>query len=136
VKYRQGLQIESQNHGNHTVHPRNVFKQPSEATDKYDYIVCAHKALKLDQKVPDALRPAVGADTTIVIIQNGVGNEDPFREAFPQNTIISCVVSPESWFSNQTFSKPANGPPSPPSFLTPSHSLNRHGSAPHKSNPV
>jgi len=70
-----------------------MFKQPSEATDKYDYVVCAHKALKLDQTVPNAIRPAVGQATTIVIIQNGVGNEDPFRQAFPQNTIISCVVS-------------------------------------------
>jgi len=89
----QGLKIESQNHGNHTVHPRNVFRQASEATDTYDYVVCAHKALKLDQIVPNAIRPAVGQDTTIVIIQNGVGNEDPFRTAFRQNTIISCVVS-------------------------------------------
>jgi ketopantoate reductase len=27
-----------------------------------------------------------------VIIQNGVGNEDAFRERFPSVTIISCVV--------------------------------------------
>lgn len=30
--------------------------------------------------------------TTFVIIQNGVGNEDPFRQTFPNNTIISCVT--------------------------------------------
>jgi 2-dehydropantoate 2-reductase len=27
-----------------------------------------------------------------VIAQNGVGNEDPFREKYPQNSIISCAV--------------------------------------------
>lgn len=30
--------------------------------------------------------------TTFVIMQNGVGNEDPFRQAYPQNTIISGVI--------------------------------------------
>jgi ketopantoate reductase len=29
--------------------------------------------------------------TTFVIIQNGVGNEIPFRLLYPENTIISCV---------------------------------------------
>ena len=38
------------------------------------------------------IAPGVGDDTTIVIIQNGVGNEDAFRERFPSVTIISCVV--------------------------------------------
>jgi len=69
-----------------------VFKSPSEATTPYSYVVCAHKALKLDNVIPDALSPAIGPDTTIVIIQNGVGNEDPFRARYPDNTIISCVT--------------------------------------------
>lgn len=30
--------------------------------------------------------------TTFVIIQNGVGNELPFRALYPSNTIISCVT--------------------------------------------
>lgn len=30
--------------------------------------------------------------TTFVIMQNGVGNEDPFRAAYPQCTIVSGVV--------------------------------------------
>ena len=69
-----------------------VFKQASEATEKYDYVVCAHKALELSAAVPHALENAVGPDTTMAIIQNGVGNEDPFREKYPTNTIISCVT--------------------------------------------
>lgn len=32
-------------------------------------------------------------DTTFVILQNGVGNEEPFRNAFPYCSIVSCVVS-------------------------------------------
>ncbi|KAI4737129.1 hypothetical protein E4T50_12391 [Aureobasidium sp. EXF-12298] len=31
-------------------------------------------------------------DTTFVILQNGVGNEEPFRQSFPYSTIISCVI--------------------------------------------
>lgn len=42
--------------------------------------------------MPNALENAVGPDTIIAIIQNGVGNEDPFREKYPSNTIISCVT--------------------------------------------
>jgi 2-dehydropantoate 2-reductase len=34
----------------------------------------------------------VNDSTTFVIIQNGVGNEVPFRASYPQNTIISCVT--------------------------------------------
>jgi len=118
---QHGLKIHSANHGEHVVRPRNgscsfpspirsqlnithkriasppadslaVFKTPAEATSPYSYVVCAHKALKLDNVIPDALSPAIGPATTIVIIQNGVGNEDPFRARYPSNTIISCVT--------------------------------------------
>jgi ketopantoate reductase len=59
-----------------------------------DYVVCAHKAIDQDD-VAAQLKPVVDPSrTTIVIIQNGVGNEEPFRKQFPQNTIITCVVSP------------------------------------------
>jgi len=39
------------------------------------------------------LASVVDDKTTIVIIQNGVGNEEPFRAAFPKASIILCVVS-------------------------------------------
>lgn len=42
--------------------------------------------------VPPLLKKVVNDNTTFVIIQNGVGNEEPFRETYPQNTIISCVT--------------------------------------------
>lgn len=31
-------------------------------------------------------------NTTFVLIQNGVGNEEPFRKVFPKSSIISCVT--------------------------------------------
>ena len=58
----------------------------------YDFVVCANKAIN-QNAVPEKLRPVVdGKDTTLVIIQNGVGNEEPFREAFTENTILTCVA--------------------------------------------
>jgi 2-dehydropantoate 2-reductase len=89
---KNGLHIKSANHGEHIVQPVKVVKTPAEAGETYDYVVCAHKAI--DQfSVPEQLAPAVDENKTcIVIIQNGVGNEDPFRKAFPKCPILSCVT--------------------------------------------
>jgi ketopantoate reductase len=85
--------VDSQNHGKHTVVPEKVLKTPAEAGQTYDYIVCAHKAIDQDSAIK-AIAPAVDENkTTIVIIQNGVGNEEPFRNEWPNATIITCVVS-------------------------------------------
>ncbi|KAI6531977.1 hypothetical protein MCOR10_003010 [Pyricularia oryzae] len=87
-----GIIIDSENHGKHIVKPYQVVKIPADANSKFDYIVCAHKAIN-QATVPPILSPAVDpARTTIVIIQNGVGNEEPFRAAFPSTTILSCVT--------------------------------------------
>jgi len=86
-----GLKVVSQNHGEHVVKPFKVVKTPAEAELTFDYIVCAHKAIGQDA-VPAQLQAVTGDKTTIVLIQNGVGNEDPFRAAFPRCTILSCVT--------------------------------------------
>ncbi|KAI8205630.1 hypothetical protein K4K52_004111 [Colletotrichum sp. SAR 10_76] len=87
-----GIILKSENHGEHTIRPYKVVKTAAEADAKFDYIVCAHKAITQDV-VPAQIAPAVDEKrSTIVIIQNGVGNEVPFRSAFPHATIISCVT--------------------------------------------
>ncbi|KAI9375461.1 ketopantoate reductase PanE/ApbA-domain-containing protein [Aspergillus egyptiacus] len=87
-----GITIESANHGTHVFRPDHVIRTPAEVADKhFDYLVCTHKAIDPVGAVI-ALDPVVDADTTIVVLQNGVGNEDPFRERFPDCTIISGVV--------------------------------------------
>lgn len=88
---KNGLKIISQNHGEHIVKPFQVVRNASEAKQKFDYIVCAHKAIGQD-RVPDQFIEVATSDTTFVLIQNGVGNEDPFRAAFPDCTILSCVT--------------------------------------------
>ncbi|KAI2626735.1 2-dehydropantoate 2-reductase [Hypoxylon sp. NC1633] len=87
-----GLVLNSQNHGQHTIHPYKVLKSAAEAQSKFDYVVCAHKAIN-QAAVPAQIAPAIDEKrTTIVVIQNGVGNEEPFRKAFPGSTILSCVT--------------------------------------------
>lgn len=68
-----------------------MVRSPSEVTDAFDYVVLAHKAIDQDA-VASKLQSAVNASTTMVIIQNGVGNEVPFRQLYPESSIITCVV--------------------------------------------
>ncbi|KAF2165336.1 hypothetical protein M409DRAFT_55750 [Zasmidium cellare ATCC 36951] len=89
---QNGLHITSALHGTHTIKPTNVFQTPSDATPlKFAYIILAHKAIN-PSTIPPLFKTCVSDSTTFVIIQNGVGNEDPFRSTFPANTIISCVT--------------------------------------------
>lgn len=63
------------------------------ATSKpFDYILVTLKALPECYNVADIIAPAVNKDTTIVLIQNGLGVEDPIIERFPDNPIISIVA--------------------------------------------
>lgn len=65
---------------------------PADASGTFDYIVCANKAINQDEVVSQ-LQPVVDESrTTIVIIQNGVGNEEPYRKGLPGCSIITCVV--------------------------------------------
>lgn len=68
-----------------------MVKSLSEITQPFDYIVFAHKAMGQDA-VASQIQSAIDANTTLVIIQNGVGNEEPFRRLYPESTIVSCVV--------------------------------------------
>ncbi|KAI0390881.1 2-dehydropantoate 2-reductase [Xylariaceae sp. FL0594] len=109
-----GFTIDSANHGVHKVVPHRVVKIPAEAAGNgeifFDFVVCAHKAID-QESVPARLAPAVTADrTTIVLIQNGVGIEEPFRKAFPETTILSCVcwvgaIQPRPGFVTHTKSE-------------------------------
>ncbi|GKU05855.1 2-dehydropantoate 2-reductase [Fusarium langsethiae] len=86
-----GISINSQNHGKHHVKPDSVLKHVKDAGQKFDFVICTNKAVDQASTAAD-VTPAIGDNTTIVIIQNGVGNEDAFRERFSKTTIISCVT--------------------------------------------
>lgn len=68
-----------------------VYRSASDSPHTFDYIVCAHKAIN-PSAIPEMFSSVTTPSTTFVIMQNGVGNEDPFRQKYPQNTIISGVI--------------------------------------------
>ena len=73
-----------------------AVRSPDDASLKnkqFSYVVCANKALDTSPTASEQIAPLVGPDTCIVLIQNGVGNEEEFQKAFPENTVLSGVVS-------------------------------------------
>lgn len=91
--YCQGLKLLSEKFGNQVISINEVISSPSGAkTGKFDYVICANKAL--DQEgLPKAISAAITPkETTIVVIQNGVGAESYLQKEFPENTILSCVT--------------------------------------------
>jgi ketopantoate reductase len=68
-----------------------VYRYPAEAAHTFDYIVCANKAID-PAAIPPLFKSVADKNTTFVIMQNGVGNEDSFRTTYPKCTIISGVI--------------------------------------------
>jgi 2-dehydropantoate 2-reductase len=58
----------------------------------FQFIVIALKSLPDIYSIPELIAPAVTPfESTIVLIQNGIGIEQPFIDAFPHSTILSAV---------------------------------------------
>ncbi|KAH8879206.1 2-dehydropantoate 2-reductase family [Thozetella sp. PMI_491] len=58
----------------------------------FDYVVVAMKNLPDIYSIPDIIRPSITLEhTSIVLVQNGIGIEATFLEAFPENTLLSGV---------------------------------------------
>lgn len=59
----------------------------------FDYILVTLKALPDVYDIAEIIAPAViSKETTIVLIQNGLGVEAPIVERFPENPLISIVA--------------------------------------------
>lgn len=91
---RSGFNMETHSYGKYHFNPHAVYKSMSEASkQQYDYVVVTTKALPdvLDDSelIQDVVTPA---KTSIVLIQNGVGVEEPHRQRFPKNPILSAVT--------------------------------------------
>ncbi len=71
--------------------PDNVLRDLSESVAPPDYILVALKVLP-NIKVEEIIADAVGPDTAIVLLQNGVEIEPPVARAFAQNEIISGLA--------------------------------------------
>ena len=58
----------------------------------FDYVLVTSKALSTVPSIPEILKPAISPKTTIVLIQNGIGIEEPYAKLYPNNSLLSTVV--------------------------------------------
>ncbi|KAK3068503.1 hypothetical protein LTR53_013874 [Teratosphaeriaceae sp. CCFEE 6253] len=90
-----GFTLTSPIYGQHVFKPEHVFSSPQAAKQAgvpFDYLLVATKALpdvSDDSSLPEGL---VDADTSIVLVQNGLGIEEPYRQRFPRTCILSAVA--------------------------------------------
>jgi 2-dehydropantoate 2-reductase len=85
-----GIKISSKLFGEVSSKP-NTVKTISESTSygPFDYILVASKAFP---GTSSSIKDAVSPKTAIVLAQNGIGIEEEYAVAYPNNTIISGVV--------------------------------------------
>ena len=71
--------------------PHRVLRQVADYGAFPDYILVCLKSLpELD--IAEIIAPAVGQETTIILLQNGINIEEPVKKRFPQNKIISGLA--------------------------------------------
>ncbi|KAM7223928.1 putative 2-dehydropantoate 2-reductase [Rhypophila decipiens] len=92
-----GVQLQTHTFGDYTFTPHAVYPSIAAASapgqPKWDYVIVTTKALPDRSNDPELISPLITSpDTCIVLIQNGVGVEHPYRERFPSNPILSAVT--------------------------------------------
>lgn len=94
---KDGYTIKSVTYGNYdNWRPHHVSKSVADAQAEhgpFDFLVLTTK------NIPDGastceeiIRPAVTEKTAIILVQNGVGLDEPMRAAFPNNTLILGIL--------------------------------------------
>ncbi len=91
-----GFSMKTHSFGDYQFVPANVFNSPNAAAKAgilWDYVVVTTKALPdISDDVKTIADLVTKGRTAIVLIQNGVGVEEPYKLAFPDNSIISAVT--------------------------------------------
>ncbi|KAI8062874.1 2-dehydropantoate 2-reductase [Gongronella butleri] len=94
----EGLNIDSKKFGKGIFRPSHVVRTVAEAVQvndnqAFDYALVTLKALPEVYDIGEMIAPAVKpGKTTIVLIQNGLGIEEPIVARFPDNPLISIVA--------------------------------------------
>ncbi|KAJ5726962.1 ketopantoate reductase PanE/ApbA C terminal-domain-containing protein [Penicillium malachiteum] len=92
---KEGFSIDSVDHGKLSGwRPSHISSSVQDAIKNgpFQFIVIALKSLPDIYSIPQLIAPAVTPfESTIVLIQNGIGNEQPFIDAFPNSAIFSGV---------------------------------------------
>ncbi|WAO94729.1 2-dehydropantoate 2-reductase [Fusarium falciforme] len=82
---------------------RSVEEAVESSPQPFRWVLVTTKAT-IDCPEADAIKPAVSPNSTIVILQNGIAIEEPFRAAYPQVPILSGVLyTPVSQKGHTTF---------------------------------
>lgn len=93
---RPGFLVQTQKYGEYVWKPAHVFDSPKSALRsgiRWDYVVVTTKALPDVQDDTETVADLVTPQhTAIVLIQNGVGVEEPYRARWPLNPILSAVT--------------------------------------------
>ncbi|GAB0057731.1 2-dehydropantoate 2-reductase [Candidatus Magnetaquicoccaceae bacterium FCR-1] len=72
-------------------HPHRVIDRLEALPDPPDFLLVSLKALP-DPPVAEIIRPAVGDQTAIILLQNGLDIEEPVQTAFPEHEIIAGLA--------------------------------------------
>jgi 2-dehydropantoate 2-reductase len=87
-----GFEIESAKLGNHVFRPAQVLRSAEEYRGgPPDFLIVSVKVVEGVDRAA-LIRPAVGPETAIVLIENGVEIEAEIAEAFPENELISALA--------------------------------------------
>ncbi|EWC47248.1 hypothetical protein DRE_03367 [Drechslerella stenobrocha 248] len=92
---KHGFTINSPDFGSDTWAPTRVFASAKEAIAAkipWSYIVVTTKALPDVSDDSALLEGLVSSGTAIVLIQNGLGVEEPYRRRFPAAAVLSAVT--------------------------------------------
>ncbi|KAF4632036.1 hypothetical protein G7Y89_g6090 [Cudoniella acicularis] len=94
--FSKGFSVSSPKYGSYTFTPHQTFANPQQAIDSniiWDYVLVSTKALP---DVSDDSEILCGllkeGHTSIVLVQNGLGVEEPYKKRFPTATVLSAVT--------------------------------------------
>ena len=90
-----GFKVTSPKYGESTFKPEHTFGSPEDARKaaiSWDYLLVATKALPDVSDDSTLLEGLVGPSTSIVLVQNGLGVEAPYKKRFPHASVLSAVT--------------------------------------------
>lgn len=93
---KEGLTIESCDYGTvENFKPHHVYKNAKEAMTErgpFDYIVITTKNIPDVSPIEEMIKDVYNKDTTVVLLENGVGIERSMFKAYPDATVVSGVT--------------------------------------------
>lgn len=92
---KSGVELKTRSFGDYMFNPEAAFPSvgaAAQAEKDWDFIFVTTKALPDVSDDSEMIAPLVGPRSCIVLIQNGIGVEEPFRMRFPRTPIVSAVT--------------------------------------------